>query len=74
MLKSHLIAAIQFKIRRHDFETFAEDGVIVPGCSVCKKKLYAIGQFIDHLADNIPGLINRLSEANQKIETEKPNR
>jgi hypothetical protein len=39
----------------------------VPGCPACKKRLNTLGQFMDHLADNIPGLINRLSEANQKI-------
>jgi hypothetical protein len=55
------IAAIQFEIRRHDWETFAEDGIIVPGCSTYRKKLYTIGQFMDHLADSIPALINRLS-------------
>jgi hypothetical protein len=65
MQKSNLIAAIQFEIRCHDWETFAEDRIIVPGCSTCKKKLYTIGQFMDHLADSIPALINRLSEANR---------
>jgi hypothetical protein len=74
MLKSNLIAAIQFEIRRHNFSTFVENSMTVPGCSTCKKKLYTIGQFMDHLADNIPGLINRLSEANQKIGREESNR
>jgi hypothetical protein len=74
MLKLNLIAAIQFEIRRHDFSTFSENGLVVPGCPACKKRLNTLGQFMDHLADNIPGLINRLSEANQKIGKEESNR
>jgi hypothetical protein len=35
------------------------------GAATCKKKLYTIGQFMDHLADSTPALINRLSEANR---------
>jgi len=58
---------LQFELRRHDFSTFSENGLVVPGCPACKKRLNTLGQFMDHLADNIPGLINRLSEANQKI-------
>jgi hypothetical protein len=73
MQKSNLIAAIQFEIRRHDWSTFSEDGLVYPGCSTCKKKLYTIGQFMDHLADNVPGLINRLSESNRN-NREKLNR
>ncbi len=68
MMKSNLIAAIQVQIRRHDWSTFSEDGLTVPGCSTCKKKLYTIGQFVDHVCDQIPALINHLSEANRKKE------
>jgi hypothetical protein len=39
MQKSNLIAAIQFELRRHDFSTFSENGLVVPGCPACKKRL-----------------------------------
>jgi hypothetical protein len=54
VLKSNLIAAIQFEIRRHDSSTFSENGLVVPGCPACKKRLNTLGQFMDHLADSIP--------------------
>jgi hypothetical protein len=65
MQKSNLIAAIQFEIRRHDFSTFSENGLVVPGCPACKKRLNTLGQFMDHVCDQIPALINKLSEANR---------
>jgi hypothetical protein len=35
MLKSNLIAAIQFEIRRHNWTTYMQDGIVRPGCSTC---------------------------------------
>ena len=32
-------------------------GVVVPGCPRCRKKIYTIAQFIEHIAvDVLPGL------------------
>jgi hypothetical protein len=68
--KSVLLAAIQREIRRHDFSTFVDNppslaqggnGVVVPGCPACKKRLNTIGQFLDHLADDaMRALLDRL--------------
>jgi hypothetical protein len=66
VLKSNLIAATQFEIRRHDFSTFSENGLVVPGCPTCKKRLNTVGQFVNHLCDDaMPKLIVRLSEASR---------
>ena len=73
MQKSVLLAAIQHEIQRHDFSTFVDElpsmaqggkGVVIPGCPVCKKRLNTMGQFLDHLADAMPALIERLAAAN----------
>jgi hypothetical protein len=64
MLKSNLIAAIQFEIRRHDWTTYAKDGIVRPGCSVCQVMINTTSNFTEHLALAIPGLIDRLSEHN----------
>jgi hypothetical protein len=62
MLKSNLIAAIQFEIRRHDWTTYMKDGIVRPGCSTCQVMINTTNQFTEHLASVIPGLIERLSE------------
>jgi hypothetical protein len=65
MMKSNLIGSIQFEIRRHDWSTFSEDGLVVSRCPACKKRLNILGQFMNHVCDQIPALINRLSESNR---------
>jgi len=71
MLKSELLSALQREIRRHDFSTFIDEppsvarggqGVCVPGCPTCRKRIQTMNQFLDHLAnDAMPALIARLS-------------
>jgi hypothetical protein len=35
-------------------------GVVVPGCPVCRKRLFTMANFMDHLADDVlPELINK---------------
>ena len=75
MQKSILLAAIQKEIHRHDFSYFVDEppsvaqggkGVIVAGCPACKKRINTMGQFLDHLTNDVmPELINRLA-ANHK--------
>jgi hypothetical protein len=37
-------------------------GVVVPGCPACRKRLFTMANFMDHLADDVlPGLISKLS-------------
>ena len=72
MKKSELIAAIQKEILRHEFSTFVDEppvsskggkGVVVPGCSICRKRANTISDFLEHIAhDAIPPLIERLSQ------------
>src|SRR6266481_5860024 len=70
MQKSVLLRALQQEIRRHDFNYFVHEppsiaqggeGVVVPGCPACLKRINTINQFLDHLAeDAMPALIERL--------------
>ena len=72
MNKMDLLRALQTELQRHNFDTFlteqpsmAEDGtgVVVPGWSACRKRLFTMANFMDHLADDVlPGLIDRLSQ------------
>jgi len=62
-----LIASIQSELRRHSWDTFVDEppsiahggrGVVVVGCPACRKKLYTVSQFVEHLArDVIPKVI-----------------
>ena len=73
MRKQELLRALQTEIRRHDFSTFLSEtpsmanggpGVVVPGCPACKKRLFTMANFMDHLADDVlPGLIDNLSSS-----------
>ena len=64
MLKSKLLKAIQDEIRRHNWTTYAKDGIVRPGCSTCSVMINTTTNFTDHLALAIPGLIDRLSQQN----------
>jgi hypothetical protein len=72
MQKSVLLRAIQQEIRRHDFSCFVDqppsvaqggNGVVVPGCPACMKRINTMSKFLDHLAeDAMPALLERLAE------------
>jgi hypothetical protein len=71
MQKSALLAASQREIHNHDLTHFVDDppsiaqggrGVVITGCSRCRKRFGTVSQFIDHLAlDVLPPLIDKLS-------------
>jgi len=71
MKKTELLRALQQELRRHDFSTFLTEtpsmanggpGVVTPGCPACRKRLFTMANFMDHLADDVlPGLIERIS-------------
>jgi hypothetical protein len=65
-----LLAAIQEEIQRHDLSYFVDEppcvaqggkGVVVAGCPTCRKRINTISQFLDHLTNAMPDLIDRLS-------------
>ena len=68
MKKSELLRALQTEIRRHTFDTFVDqppsiaqggNGVVTP---CCRKRLFTMANFMDHLADDVlPAIINKLS-------------
>jgi len=69
-----LVAAIQSELRRHSWDTFVDQppsiaqggkGVVVVGCPACRKKLYTVSQFVEHLArDVIPSVIKSATVTN----------
>jgi hypothetical protein len=71
MRKPALLAAIQKELHNHDSTHFVDEppsiaqggrGVVVPGCSRCRKKFGTVSQFLDHLTqDALPPLIDKLS-------------
>lgn len=73
MRKSELLHSIQQELHRHDFSHFIDkplsvaqggNGVVVPGCPVCKKGINTTSQFLDHLTDDVlPALLDGLSTA-----------
>lgn len=70
MTKPELLRALQKEIHRHTFDYYVENppsmaeggkGVVVPGCSTCRKRINTMAQFVDHLSqDVLPGLVDRL--------------
>jgi hypothetical protein len=71
MKKSDLLRALQAELRRHSFDTFLTEqpsmanggnGVVVPGCPACRKRLFTMANFMDHLADDVlPAALDKLS-------------
>ena len=71
MQKSALLAAIQREIHSHDLTHFVDDppsiaqggrGVVITGCSRCRKRFGTVSQFVDHLTHDVPPpLIDKLS-------------
>jgi hypothetical protein len=63
--------SLQTEIRRYDFSTFLTEepsmanggpGVVVPGCPACRKRLFTMANFMDHLADDaLSAILDRLS-------------
>ena len=71
MIKSDLLHLLQQEISKHDFSYFVENtpsvaqggnGVVVPGCSVCKVRINTMNSFVEHLANDVlPKFIDSLS-------------
>ena len=77
MQKSVLLAAIQQEIKRHSWDHFIDEppsvaqggnGVVVSGCTACKTRINSMHQFLDHLANAMPALFDRLSAENKERE------
>jgi len=75
MNKSELLHALQVEIRRHNFDTFVDNppsvaqggkGVVVPGCTICRKRFHTSSEFLDHIADDgVPTLLDKLTVQKQ---------
>lgn len=67
MDKQELLRALQRELLRHQFDTFVDEppsiaqggrGVVCPGCVTCRKKIFTMPQFMEHLAyDVLPKII-----------------
>ena len=65
--RGELLAIIQAELEKHDFDCFVDasvpglepgrNGIVVPDCSYCKKRLYTMTQFIEHLNFDVLPLI-----------------
>jgi hypothetical protein len=76
MKKSELLRPLQTEIRRHDFSTLVDNppslaqggnGVVTPGCPACRKRLFTMANFMDHLCEDVlPGLLDRLKESREQ--------
>jgi hypothetical protein len=57
-----IIAAVQAELQNHTWDTFVENppaigqggkGVVVPGCPACRKRINTMGQFLDHISNDV---------------------
>jgi|SRR5579872_680159 len=64
--RQELLLIVQPELRKHDFDCFLDasqplpegrKGVVVPGCPYCKKTIYTMAQFIEHLTLDVLPLI-----------------
>jgi hypothetical protein len=72
MDKAKILAAAKAEMCRHTWETFIDsppsvaqggNGVVIPGCSTCRKRINTEAQFLRHLADDVLPIILRRSFA-----------
>jgi hypothetical protein len=66
-LKAKILEAAQQELMRHTWDTFVNNspsmaqggkGVVVPGCTACRKILYSDHQYLSHLAvDVLPQIL-----------------
>jgi hypothetical protein len=66
-----LLRELQKEIQRHDLSTFIDEppsmaqggrGVVVTGCPLCKKRFGTVGQYTDHLTNDVlPAILNKLA-------------
>lgn len=78
MKKSDLLRALQIEVRRHTFDTFVDqppsvtqggNGIVTPGCPACRKRLFTMQNFMDHLADDVLPDIIKNERAKNVIST-----
>lgn len=57
-----ILSAVRSEFRKHTWDTFVDEppsasqggrGVVVPGCSHCRKRIQTLPQFVDHLLDEV---------------------
>jgi hypothetical protein len=57
-----IIAAVKEEMAEHDWTTFVDDppaigrggqGVVIPGCPKCRKRLNTTNQYLTHLFDDV---------------------
>jgi hypothetical protein len=70
MDKAQILLAAQAELKAHAWTTFVDNppsvaqggnGVVVPGCPRCKKRLNTTDQFVRHLADDVlPTIVEQI--------------
>jgi hypothetical protein len=68
MERSEILKAAQTELQRHTWGSFVDkgvsvalggNGVVVPGCEACRKRINTNSQYLRHLADDVLPLILR---------------
>ncbi len=69
-VNAQILEAAQAELMRHGWDTFVNNppsmaqggkGVVVPGCTACRKILYLDHDYLSHLAlDVLPQILNRI--------------
>ena len=68
MDKHKILAAAKAELQRHLWDTFVDyppavaeggKGVVIPGCTACKKRINTNSQYLRHLADDVLPVILR---------------
>jgi len=66
MRVKELLQEIQREINRHSWATFSNDGVTVPGCLHCKKRINTTPEYIRHIThDVLPAVFQRIFPVGQ---------
>lgn len=70
MNKAKILLAAKTELMRHHLDTYVENppslaqggkGVVVPGCTACRKRINTNQQFLRYLADDVLPVILRTS-------------
>jgi len=67
MDKNKILKEAQTELQRHAWGTFVDkgvsvalggNGIVVPGCEACRKRINTNGQYLRHLAEDVlPGIL-----------------
>ena len=67
VMDKKILKAAQMELQHHTWGTFVDkglsvalggNGIVVPGCEACRKRINTNGQYLRHLAEDVlPGIL-----------------